>query len=66
MGNDNLQPGCSDKDISDAGLATPATDAEIESFVQRALPKAELIDVEESYTHGAVVSFWIDRGDVER
>ena len=66
MSNDNLQPGCSDKDVSDAGEATPATDDEIVDFVQEAIPKAELVDVEESFAHGAIVSLWINRGDVER
>ncbi len=62
----NLPDDVTDKMVSDAGEATPATDAEIIAFVQRALPKAEDVDIDESTEVGAYMKFWLNRGDVER
>lgn len=67
MSNDNLPPGCSEKDISDAGEATPATDAEVIAFVKRALPKAAEVDIiDHDGDDDVQVAFWLLRGDVER
>ncbi len=67
MGN-NLPDGCSDKDISDAGEATPATDEEVVAFVQRALPKVTEVNIiDPCWSENEVyVGFLIDRGDIER
>ncbi len=62
----NLPDDVTDKDVSDAGEAIPATDDEIIAFVQRALPKAEDVDIDESTEVGAYMKFWLNRGDVER
>ena len=67
MSHDNLPPGCTDKDISDAAEATPATDEEVIAFVKRAIPKADDIEIiEYNGSYDVYVAFWLDRGDVER
>ncbi len=66
MSNENLPPGCSDKDVSDAGEATPATDDEVIAFIKRALPKARGVDIDLDFGETVIVGFEIDRGDIER
>ncbi len=64
----NLPDGCSDKEISDAGEATPATDNEAVDFIMRLVPKAtdvEVLDYDDDID-SLCICLWINRGDVER
>ncbi len=63
---DNLQPGCSDKDVSDAGEATPATDAEVVAYIKSLVPKALDIVILEHGKDVVCIGVDIDPGDVER
>ena len=62
----NLPDGCSDKEISDAGEAMPAKDAKVVAYIKSLVPQAWAIEIDETRVEGLIVSFCIDRGDVER
>ncbi len=68
MSTDNLQPGCSDKDISDAGEAPMPTEAEINRFVDATFPGAYGHDVTSNHDGviGLTVYTQVGWGDIER
>lgn len=62
----NLPDDVTDKMVSEAGEATPATDAEVVIFIMQSVPKATEVNIIDHDGNDVCVSLWLERGDVER
>ena len=63
----NLSDDVTDKMVSDAGEAIPATDDEVIAFVKKSVPKATEVDtIDWDGGDDVQVGFWLKRGDIGR